>query len=310
MQLTQRDEQLLHLLYEHRFLRTDQLLALSYAFAEPYTEQTLWRRLRKLSEHSYVEKLAQRQQGRTVYCLGKQGAKHVAASRGLPLKQIAYSSNSGIRFLAHKLGIADVRTALTVACLRSHNRQCDQPRLDQRIEWVSELELSNQAVQVQTPHGESLPLNPDGFVIFPDPRGNPSQCFVEVDLGTEPLGVFKDKVVAYQHYRSGFPQCRSALSSTVLTVAHSAERMESLLVATEDVGGDEQFAFTTCDELTPETFFDGIWRVAGLRTRTTEEVGERTTVRRHRPVAVPVVTPSSPFLTPRPVPLSLSNLSL
>lgn len=259
MKLTDRDRELIYLIYAHRYLRTDQLRDLSLAWEEPFTSsQMLWRRLRLLVEHGYLTKLDARRQRNRVYCLAKQGAQIVAASLQLALKQIPHGTRGASRDLDHELAIADCRVAIERS-VAAHDQDVD------KVGWVPEAELRRQKVQVAVPRNASrIGLCPDGLIAFPDPNGLLEQAFIEVDLGTESLDVFKDKVVAYQHYQSGFPQYRSDMSFKVLTVADSEPRMQNLLAITEDADGDRRFAFTTLDELAPETFFDGIWRVAKL----------------------------------------------
>lgn len=292
MQITERDARLLSLLYEHRFLRTDQLWDLMVDFE---SEQMLWKRLRLMRKHSYVVKLAQREQGRTVYCLEKQGAKLIAAEQNLPLKQVACGAKSGKRFLAHKLAIADFRVALTLAL-----RKLEQTHT---LEWVSELQLRRQAMQVRVPHvGEQLPLNPDGLAIFEDPAGSLTQAYLEIDLATETHGEFVKKVEAYLGYtttENKFPQHRLEVPFCVLVVTTSNERMANLIAVTRDVGGRERFYFTTLGNITAEAILTEVWKQADPEASSHRENRGESKVAQQNGRAQ----------RPAPTPLRLSSLS-
>lgn len=104
-----------------------------------------------------------------------------------------------------------------------------------------------------------LKLKPDGYVEFGSPSGI-TALFLEVDLGTETLGIWKDKTRKYLEL---------ALSSTfrrnfgherfrVLVIANSERRLESLRKTIRAVT-EKIFRFATL-EVARAAFFEPVWR--------------------------------------------------
>ena len=248
--------------YQQRYLRSDQIVALSQAVDKPLSEQMLWRRLRLLRKHGYLGKLPKRHQAKAVYCLADRGAELMGVDQAVPVKQLSYLADSGEAseyFLAHTLAIADFRCALTLALLEQQK--------DAKLEWTAEAELRRQKVQVQVPGcTKPLPLRPDGFARFQNPAGTRLQCFVEIDMGTEQLAVFARKVQAYLRYEQSdvqFKQVQHQRPFVVLTVTTSEARLLNLIETTESAGGGTRFRFTVFEHLTPEHVLGDIWKEAG-----------------------------------------------
>lgn len=102
-------------------------------------------------------------------------------------------------------------------------------------------------------------LIPDGYMEFDTPDGSVA-VFLEVDLGTESLPVWKRKVEAYVQFAvSGdFAYQFGQTRFRVLVVANSARRMESLRKTTAAVT-DRIFRFATLDRVKRDGLVAPVW---------------------------------------------------
>jgi hypothetical protein len=101
---------------------------------------------------------------------------------------------------------------------------------------------------------------PDAFFGIKSGRGK-HIFFLEVDMGTETLSRFAEKVIAYKRYwksrqyteEYGFNHFR------VLTVAESDRRLGNLIQATGKAGGRQMFLFTTFSAIQIDSPFGSVW---------------------------------------------------
>ena len=109
------------------------------------------------------------------------------------------------------------------------------------------------------PVATGLSLIPDGYLEFATPHGIDAS-FIEVDLGGEPLSVWKEKAKHYLQlalsgeYERQFRQARFR----VLVVANSERRMKSIRSAVAATT-ERIFWFSTQDAVCGERFFAPVW---------------------------------------------------
>lgn len=109
------------------------------------------------------------------------------------------------------------------------------------------------------PLTEHLRLIPDGYVEFQTPAGIDAS-FIEVDLGTEALGVWKEKTERYIAFATSGDYARRFKHSRfrVLVVVHSARRLQSIRVKVATIT-PKIFWFATLDDARGEKFFSPVW---------------------------------------------------
>jgi hypothetical protein len=101
-------------------------------------------------------------------------------------------------------------------------------------------------------------LIPDGYVEFVGPIGT-TAAFVEVDLGTEGLAIWKEKTRKYlQLALSGaFPRTFGQARFRVLVITHSERRLQSIR-KTVAATTEKIFRFSTLDDAR-NRFFGPVW---------------------------------------------------
>jgi len=236
MRLTERDHKIIRLIYRHRFLRSQQIIALIGGSA-----QNLSRRLQWLFHHGYLERpraqlqYYERSASKTIaYGLGNKSGSL------LQLNPEAWGEkNRGIGqiYLAHALLVSAVMVSLELACRQHGIRLLHEDELNLPVEaplhW-----------RVKIRDGTKLGVIPDRvFALeYADQNGQMQRVyyFLEADRGTMPVireklaqSSFYRKLLAYEatwinkvHQRHlGISRFR------VLTVTTSAARVKSLLDA-------------------------------------------------------------------------------
>jgi hypothetical protein len=109
------------------------------------------------------------------------------------------------------------------------------------------------------PIANDLRVIPDGYVEFTTPQGVDA-AFLEVDLGTEELKVWKEKARQYvklatsQEFARRFKQARFR----VLVLADSARRLRFIREAVAEIT-QKIFWFAVLDEARGERFFSAVW---------------------------------------------------
>lgn len=236
IKLTERDQKIIRLIHRHRFLRSNQIIALIGGSA-----QNLSRRLQWLFHHGYLE----RPRAQLQY-YERSGSKTIAYGLGnksgslLQLNPASWGEkNRGIgrMYLAHALLVSDVMVALELACRPHGIRLLHEDELNLPVEpplhW-----------RVKIRDGTKLGVIPDRvFALeYADQNRQVQRIyyFLEADRGTMPVireklaqSSFYRKLLAYEatwtnkvHQRHlGITRFR------VLTVTISAARVKSLLDA-------------------------------------------------------------------------------
>jgi hypothetical protein len=261
MVLTARDISIIHAVYQYRVLRQDQLERL---FGR--SRSVMQRVLLRLYQHEFLERrflpvYPGEGSSPTLYVLDKRGVDVLRTHYGLD-EITWYSSSKDLKaeFLEHTIAINDFRIAITVAA---------QAKGYELYKWVSESELKANydrvSIRTQSNKLRTISLVPDSYFVLKTPLGL-AHFFLEVDRGTETLGTFKSKILAYMAYhQSGAYERRyQSKSMRVLTIAIGVRRLENLKAATEAVGGKHRFWFAHLDEMMAESVFSQpLWYVAG-----------------------------------------------
>ena len=241
--LTERDRQIVRLVYEHRFLRSSQIVTLVGG-----SQQQLLRRLTLLYHHGFLERpraqidyYHQAGSRQIIYGLGNKGGTLLKQELGGVLRKVSWGEKNravGRIFLEHALLVSDVMVALELGCRERGIRLLTEndlalagkrPSFRWRVNIQSRLKLG---------------VIPDRvFALeFPDSVGNEQRTyfFLEADRGTMPVTrrnlsqtSFHRKQLAYAAtweqdlHRTlfGFHRFR------VLTVTASADRVKSLVEA-------------------------------------------------------------------------------
>jgi DNA-binding Lrp family transcriptional regulator len=127
MQLTERDREMIRLVYRHRFLRSSRIISLLGG-----SEQQLLRRLKLLYHHGYLERPrcqidSYHKSGSRyiVYGLGNKGASLLKQELGIAFRDLSWgekNSSAGRIFLEHTLLVGDVMVAIELACRQARIR--------------------------------------------------------------------------------------------------------------------------------------------------------------------------------------------
>ena len=243
IQLTERDRQIIRLIYRHRFLRSQQIVALVGG-----SQQQLLRRFTLLYHHGFLERpraqldyYHQAGSRQIIYGLGNKGGTLLKQELGGVLRKVSWGEKNravGRIFLEHALLVSDVMVALELGCRERGIRLLAENDLALARKRPSFRWRVNIQSRVK------LGVIPDRvFALeFPDAAGNWQRgyFFLEADRGTMPVArrnlsqtSFHRKLLAYAAtweqdlHRTlfGFHRFR------VLTVTASADRVKSLVEA-------------------------------------------------------------------------------
>ncbi len=222
--LTDDDSTIFKLIYEFRFLRTEQISALTNRSAK-----RVHRRLFKLQNAGYLAPIRLPQQ-KHIYALGKK-ALPVLVQEGIAEPEVL-SVRLRIHelkelFLKHEMMIVDIHVILSLATRDSTFRL---------IAWQEGRELFD-SVSIADHHGiQKLPVRPDSFFTIEDSRrpegANRAHFFLEADRSTATQTRFKEKIRAYWHYlEQGLHAKKYGIKNfRVLTVTLTEARAENLSV--------------------------------------------------------------------------------
>jgi hypothetical protein len=244
VQLTERDCDIIRLVHRHRFLRSDQIVALVGG-----SQQQILRRLQLLYHHGYLERpraqiqYYERGGSRTIaYGLGNKGGVLLKQELGIAVHPDSWSNKNyvfGRVYLEHALLVSDVMVAVELAC-----RKYGSVKIIYEDELALPMDHQPFGWRVTIQSGLKLGVIPDRvFALeFSDASGSNQRVhfFLEADRGTMPVmrsGLkqtsFYRKLLAYEatwtqkvHQRKlGIHRFR------VLTVTTNAMRVTSLLEA-------------------------------------------------------------------------------
>ena len=254
LQLTPRDVSIILSVYENRFLKRDQIQRLHFADASRIACSM---RVKKLYEHKFLDRFEKpviRGSHQLIYALDKRGADVVAATLEIDRHKVRWNrANNRVEFLflEHTLGISEFRICLDVALVG---------RPEELIFWQRGDKSHLRRISVTGAKKKYFVVAPDAFFGIQSGRGK-HIFFLEVDMGTETLSRFVEKIVAYKRYwksrqyteEYGFNHFR------VLTVAESERRLGNLIQATGKAGGQKMFLFTTFQAIQDNSPLGRVW---------------------------------------------------
>ncbi len=266
MRETERDRQIVQLVYDYRILSQAQLERLLRK-----SRSTVQQALVRLYHHRYLERVflpvAYGGSSPTLYILDRRGTELLRGLgyedfTGLPDRDL-----SGL-FLEHTLAMNAFRINVAEACARLGWR-IQSWRTENEIKADYDRVLVRTATRVQ-----KIPIVPDGHFVIEVPGRGVSYFFLELDRGKMDLKRFKTKVLGYvEYYKSGAYQQRfGAKSFRVLTVVDTRTRARADHLAAESArvaGIGRRFWFGHLPALDPTQVLTGpVWQVAGGRDPT------------------------------------------
>jgi hypothetical protein len=270
-QLTERDKEILRLVYRHRFLRSAHVCDLISG-----SGQQLLRRLKLLYHHGYLSRPRAQidyyhhgGSSEMVYCLGRASASLLKSDLGEMFRTVPWDedNNSDRRvFLKHALLVSDIMVSIELAC-RQHGirllTEQDLAKSNQPFRWKMNVQGQKSSVAPDRVFALEF-IRSDGSI-------QRSPFFLEADRGTMPVirktlsqTSFYRKLLAYEatwvqaihEKRFGFSRFR------VLTVTNSAVRVKSLVDACSELkSGHGLFLFADLEILTsPHNILSHVWQ--------------------------------------------------
>lgn len=237
MRLTERDKKSVLAVYEHRFLRRDQIERLFFSQTSACNK-----RLMRLYQHGYLDRIFKPVSfgsSQAVYALDKNGSDLVAQELGVERNKINRKRKNNrveMLFLEHTLAINEFYVNIILIIKQRPDVEL--------LFWKRESKELNDRVPDPTGRRKYLTVSPDAFFGIQIPKGK-SYFFLEVDRGTMPLARFKTKIIAYRHYwKTGkYTERYGYKSFRVITVASGERRLANLERVTREAGGRAMFSF-------------------------------------------------------------------
>jgi hypothetical protein len=290
-QLTERDVEIVRQVASHRFLRSTHISQLLNASHKKILERLtslyhagfLDRPRAQLEYHVY----GGRRNPPLVYALGNRGAQLLITRDGLEQANVDWTRKNretGREFIHHTLAVADIRVALTLACLARPAHELKGPtQLLETIADQARAARSPWTMRVRVQHSgtmHEIGLLPDYLfaLILPDGRRRP--FVVECDRGTMPVEratleqtSMLRKFLAYEGARQqrlhttryGWTNFR------VLTITNSPERVETMravIQRTPSLKASPLFLFADHATLMQSDILDFHWKDAIGSTHT------------------------------------------
>ena len=269
LRIQERDIEIIRLVYEYRFLDSEQIHALVGG-----SRQVILRRLKKLYHHGYLDRPISQitfsnpffGPQKMVYALGDKGADLLAEVYGIDRGGIIWSEKNREvreRYIQHTLMISNFRACLSLAL-----RDLPDVRL---LFWVREnpQELKDYvSFTDESGRHRRLPIVPDGFFGIEDPQGR-MFFFLEADRSTMTNARFLRKLRAYWlWWKQGGHRRRFGIESfRVLTITRTERRKENLRRVAKKADdrqiGSLMFWFTSeerYDIRDPRTILGEIWQ--------------------------------------------------
>jgi len=277
MRLQERDIQIMRLVYEFRFLDSDQIKAVIDG-----SNQVILRRLQRLFHHGFLDRPRAQQAlypvngpQKMVYALGDRGADLLAEKFGVDRGKIKWNEKNkevGDPHIKHTLMVSNFRICLELG-LR------DMPNVN-LLFWRREnpQQLKDQ-FYIRDKRGRKTRavIVPDSFFAINDTRSKVKKgikskmyFFLEADQSTMTNERFLKKMRAYWHW--GIKEKRhikkfSITAFRVLTITKTEQRKENLRKITkkadESQTGSPMFWFTSEKNYAmqnPETILGPIWQ--------------------------------------------------
>ena len=258
-QLTERDLTILQCLQQYRYLQTKHIQRL--CFPEVTTPQSPRRRLKFLFHHRYINRLPMpivpgHGSSEVVYYLDRLGYEAIDPEELFP-RQFKKNEQVKPHFLAHAVAVSEFRVGLEEALRKQSVIELHR--------FVPDHELKSNRKGLAGRHRYRLfdevfdPVTKDKQVVYPDAeivlRGvgalaeHQRLYFVEIDRGTEGLGVLQDKVAAYELFRQSkkFKKKGAFDDYVVLFQTNSEARLQNMIKRFSHLEGAES-VWATCTQ--------------------------------------------------------------
>lgn len=193
--LTERDLEILTLLYEHQVLATDQLALLFFSSVRRAQDRLLFLHDNGLVDRFYPARPFRQGKPHAHWLLDEAGALLVAARLDVERKQLGWQRRDDWGShpqLAHRLEVNRFVTDLIAATLPDPSMGV--------VGWWGQ-RTSQELLQDRYAH-----VVPDAAVRVVTDRG-PIDCLLEWDRGTEPASVLEGKLHQYRTYRWDWNRC-------------------------------------------------------------------------------------------------------
>ncbi|MEW6680032.1 MAG: replication-relaxation family protein [bacterium] len=260
--LQQRDIDILKLVYDFRFINSEQIHLLIKG-----SEQGLLKRLQKLFHQGFVDRPPQQLvnqfltgERKIIYALGRKGAETLNYFGLIEKEKIDWTAKNWEArdtYLNHSMMIANFRTSLTLAL-----REIKDTRI---TTW-----LSGMANELRTQTKDKIPVSPDAFFTIEDEKSR-LHFFLEADQSTMINKRFLQKMKGYWYYwkEQGCYNKYKIKNFRVLTITKSKERMENLKRITRNADEKKQGStlfWFTCEKnyslKEPSNILKPIWETA------------------------------------------------
>ena len=197
LMLQPKDLEIVRLVYDYRFIRTDQITALIAG-----DRTSLEKRLRKLWEHRFLERYflpvvngQEPATRRAIYSLDYMGAKLLIKEDGADpkhLKHVLRNNDPRYSHVEHQLMIGQFRSVLMLALGQVNNVRITF--------WRQDVSLRDH-VEIVAKKGEitRLSIAPDGYFCIEDEKGK-MFWFLEADRYTKGGAAWINKMRAYYHW--------------------------------------------------------------------------------------------------------------
>ena len=256
MRVTQRDKELLRLVYEMRQLTAAQIDSVLFKNCHPSVGVRRRKKLRMQGFLSARWAPISRSEGQSfyVYSLGPQGTGIVAESEGYSLNGVRKRQRQDERlswlWYLHREAITDVRLSFLKAC----NRQ------SYTLSWQTDEELAARKLTT-TLNGKKVPILPDAFFTITLPAKRAS-FFLEVQRESRPF-VWHEKARSFTAYvrEGGYTRDFGAKGLRVLTVCSTREQAQGLHEKATELSIPELFWFGSLDQVCAEPLQH--WLVGG-----------------------------------------------
>jgi len=281
LQLQKRDLQILHLVYDYRFIASDQIKGLI-----PGSGRKKLERLQKLFHHSYLERLADRRirlragSDKMVYAITNKAAELLTDELGIPVGKVNWAwKNRSIteRHIKHTLMIGRFRTAMSLAAEKGSEARLLFWKENRGIGQNLDPELSDAVMIAAGGKGkERARIIPDAFLALVNAKSE-QFFYLEADRSTMTNDRFLKKLKAYWTWwkEGGSKRKHKVKNFRVLTITRSYERRDNLrriaAAASPGAGGSGMFWFA-CEKdysvSAPESIWGNIWVTAKSQERT------------------------------------------
>ena len=275
IELQPKDLDIIRLVYDYRFIRTDQLTSLIAG-----DRTSLEKRLRKLWEHRFIERSflpvvngKEPASRRAIYSLDNRGGNLLVKNDGVDpqhIKHVLRHNRPEYSYVEHQLMASQFRAALTLALAKEGKAKIVFWRQDKEIRDYVEIPEAKGKVR-------RLPIAPDGHFCIEDDKGK-MYWFLEVDRYTMSGPRWLDKMMAYYHWydQKKHHEKFGIRGFRVVTVCPTAFQRDARLeitkgVKTNRVGGKEEavgiklFWFVSegdCSLSKPDLLLESVFRVA------------------------------------------------